>query len=276
MIIGYKYKLLTLIGRGSFGSVYTGENIRTGKMVAIKVEPLNNETKLLKNETKIYHYLNRELVEGIPQVKWFGSDANNYYMVLNLLGPSLEYLLEKKKTFSLHTVLSIGIQIIYRLQHLHKNGLIHRDVKPDNFLVGLGENRNMIYIIDFGFCKTIDDSDTNTNASLPKKRETILGTPKFASINVHKMMDPDITDDIESLGYMLIYFYLGKLEWDSPTYISNEDICKMKETFVEREKENTNIPTILLDFLSFVQNMDTNMNSSSYAALINLLQETNK
>ena len=87
-IINKKYKIINKIGEGSFGLIYKGQNIRTNEYVAIKIEPIENELKLLKNESQIYQYLNNN--EGIPNVKWFGKDNINYYMVINLLGHSLQ------------------------------------------------------------------------------------------------------------------------------------------------------------------------------------------
>ena len=113
-IINKKYTLLEKIGEGSFGSIYRGQNIRTREYVAIKVEPIKNETRLLKNESIIYQYLNS--TPGVPSIKWFGKDNINYYMVLNLLGDSLQILLNSKKAFSLKLVLQIGLQIISILQ----------------------------------------------------------------------------------------------------------------------------------------------------------------
>ena len=92
-IINNKYKLINKIGCGSFGSIYKGQNIRTKEYVAIKVESIINETKLLKNESKVYQYLNNTI--GIPSIKWFGKDENNYYMVIDLLGFSLEQIKDK-------------------------------------------------------------------------------------------------------------------------------------------------------------------------------------
>ena len=76
-------------------------------------------------------------------------------MVLNLLGESLQSLKERKGKFSLKLVLQIGIQIINLLRMIHNKGLVHRDIKPDNFLLGLNNKSKQIYIIDFGFCKTL-------------------------------------------------------------------------------------------------------------------------
>lgn len=87
-MIANKYNIIEKIGSGTFGSIYKGQNIRTGEDVAIKVEPLQNGTNLLKNEARIYQYLKGGI--GIPQVKWFGVDNTNNYMVINLLGESLQ------------------------------------------------------------------------------------------------------------------------------------------------------------------------------------------
>jgi serine/threonine protein kinase len=110
-LINNKYILQEKIGSGSFGSIYKSINTRTKEIVAIKVEPIKNGTKMLKNESIIYQYLGSK--QGIPHIKWFGKDERNYYMVINLLGKSLEQLKSEKSTFSLKLTLQIGIQIIF-------------------------------------------------------------------------------------------------------------------------------------------------------------------
>ena len=155
-LINNKYKIIQKLGAGCFGEIYKGENIRTQEHVAIKVEAISNNLKLLKNESVIYQYLAG--LQGVPNVKWFGKDTTNYYMVLNLLGDSLQTLLNSKKNFSLKLVLQVGLQIILVLQSIHEKGLVHRDIKPDNFLLGNNESKKQIYIIDFGFCKSVENS----------------------------------------------------------------------------------------------------------------------
>lgn len=243
-VIANKYLLTEKIGSGSFGTIYKGNNIRTNEDVAIKVEPISNQTKLLKNETKIYSYLTG--LRGIPNVKWFGKDDENYYMVIELLGASLETLLEKKGTFSLKLIMQLGIQILEILSYIHDKGLIHRDIKPDNFLLGLGENSKHIYIIDFGFCRTYLQNGTHIPEN---KTSSLIGTPKFASINAHNLDELSRRDDIESLGYMLIYFFLGELEWQDIRFLNyknnTRNIIMMKQNVIY----NTNIPIILRNYL---------------------------
>ena len=117
-LINNKYRIIEKLGAGCFGEIYKCENVRTQERVAIKVEPIANNLKLLKNESVVYQYLVG--TSGVPNVKWFGKDIVNYYMVLNLLGDSLQTLLNSRKSFSLKLVLQVGLQIISILQSIHE------------------------------------------------------------------------------------------------------------------------------------------------------------
>jgi serine/threonine protein kinase len=241
MIISNKYEVLEKIGEGCFGQIYKGRNIRTGENVAIKVEPIANQTKLLKNETKIYQYLAQG--QGIPRVKWFGVDEKNNYMVVTLLGDSLSDVVKKKGTFSLEDVLKIGKQILERLQYVHNMGLIHRDIKPDNFLMG---KDNVIFLIDFGLCKTYMVSEKHIeNKGLSK----IIGTPSFISVNVHNLNQPSRRDDLESMVYVLLYLYFGELRW-----MDCRDLDEIKTKKIELT-ENDKIPKIIRNILFYIRGL---------------------
>jgi casein kinase I family protein HRR25 len=246
-IINKKYTLLEKIGEGSFGSIYRGQHIRTREYVAIKIEPIKNETKLLKNESTVYQYLNNS--SGIPSVKWFGKDDENYYMVIHLLGQSLQSLKNTRDRFSLQLVLQIGIQIINLLKTIHEKGLVHRDIKPDNFLLSRNPNDKNIYIIDFGFCKSylID------NKHIPeKKTNNLIGSNTYASINAHNFIELSRRDDLESLGYMLIYFYLGSLPWQQQeTSNTKERIIYLKHFMTESNQ----LPEVLHEYMIYVRNL---------------------
>ena len=255
LLINNKYKIIEKLGAGCFGEIYKGENIRTQEKVAIKVEPITNNLKLLKNESIIYQYLVG--TSGVPNVKWFGKDNTNYYMVLNLLGESLQSLLNTKKTFSLKLVLQIGLQIIFTLKSIHIKELVHRDIKPDNFLLGNNDsNKKQIYIIDFGFCKSV------TNI---KKTNGLIGSLTYASLNAHNYTELSYRDDLESLGYMLIYFNQGFLEWQTIDDIKL--IIQKKQEIVDNEK----IPIILRDFLKRVKQLIFK-EIPDYNSLINMLK----
>ena len=253
-LINNKYKIIEKLGAGCFGEIYKGENIRTDEKVAIKVEPISNNLKLLKNESVIYQYLVG--TTGIPNVKWFGKDTTNYYMVLNLLGDSLQTLINNKKIFSLKLVLQVGLQIIFTLKSIHEKDLVHRDIKPDNFLLG---NKKQIYIIDFGFCKSL------ANITNVKKTTGLIGSLTYASLNAHNYTELSYRDDLESLGYMLIYFYQGFLDWQKTEDIKL--IIQMKQNVVDNEK----IPIVLRDFLRSVRTLEFK-EMPDYNTLISLLK----
>ena len=242
-LINKKYRLVGKIGEGSFGLIYKGENVRTREMVAIKVEPIEKEMKLLKNESIIYQYLND--VQGVPFVKWFGKDEKNYYMVLNLLGESLQTI-KNDSTFSLMTTLQIGIQVLLLVKTIHDKGLVHRDIKPDNFLLGLNNQRKRIYIIDFGLCKSFM---TNNEHNPIKKTKNLIGSLTYASINTHNCIELSRRDDMESLGYMLAYFYLGKLPWQELSSENNDNIKNLKQDIVNNDK----LPKILVNYIKYVR-----------------------
>jgi serine/threonine protein kinase len=260
-IINKKYILLEKIGSGSFGSIYKGQNIRTNEFVAIKVESIQDDLKLLKNESNIYHYLNGCV--GIPCVKWFGKDNKNYYMVINLLGISLQELMKNTKNLSLILILKLGIKIIGILKTIHEKGLVHRDIKPDNFLFGLNQI-NHIYLIDFGFCKSYIDNGEHNKI---KKTHHIIGSKNYASISSHKCYDLSRRDDLESLGYMLIYFYMGWLPWNN---VSDEEmIIKFKNDILKIDK----CPMVLLDFLKYSRSMEYEEKPNYYLIIDNFKRE---
>jgi len=271
-LINNKYHILEKLGSGSFGSIYKGENIRTKEIVAIKVEPISNETKLLKNESVIYQHLQSsgsgqgdDGVKGIPKVKWFGKDEINYYMVLDLLGESLQTIKNKSGVFSLTLTLQIGIQIICLLRTIHNKGLLHRDIKPDNFLLGLNDKKQ-IYIIDFGFCKPFLKNDKHISI---KKTNGFIGSLAYASLNAHHFWEQSRRDDLESLGYMLIYFINGSLDWqathDENVTDKNKKIIWMKERIIE----NSSIPDVFLNYFRYVRKLSFD-EQPNYEMLIDL------
>lgn len=155
VVVAGKWKIVRKIGAGSFGDIYLGHNIVNGKEVAIKLEPTSARHPQLLYESRVYKILQGSV--GVPRVHWFGSDGiENHYraMVIDLLGPSLEDLFTFcGRRFTMKTVLFLAEQMLWRIEEVHNRGLIHRDIKPDNFLMGIGTQCNRVYIVDFGLAK---------------------------------------------------------------------------------------------------------------------------
>ncbi|KAL0459381.1 UNVERIFIED_CONTAM: Casein kinase-like protein 9 [Sesamum latifolium] len=210
-VVGGKFKLGRKIGGGSFGELFLGVNIQNGEEVAIKLEPVKTKHPQLHYESKIYMLLQGGT--GVPNLKWFGVESEYNVMVIDLLGPSLEDLFNYcNRKFSLKTVLMLADQLINRVEYMHSRGFLHRDIKPDNFLMGLGRKANQVYIIDFGLAKKYRDLQTHKHIPY-RENKNLTGTARYASVNTHLGVEQSRRDDLESLGYVLMYFLRGSLPW---------------------------------------------------------------
>jgi serine/threonine protein kinase len=254
-----KYNIIEKIKEGNFGSVFKAENIRTKELVAIKLETKNNDIKTLKNEAKIYQYLGK--LDGFPKLKWFGTNNNINYLVINLLGTSLSSLIYHYKKLTIIQSLTIGIQIIQRVSVLHSKLLLHRDLKPDNFLFGLETETNKLYLIDFGLCKRYEYNGKHIE---PKNIKQIIGSPNFVSLNVHKGIEPSRRDDIESCIYIISYMILGNMEWFNCSI--NDNMKQMKQNLIN----NTTIPNFIRLMLKHVYQLKFE-EKPDYDYLINLM-----
>ncbi|KAH8298308.1 hypothetical protein KR018_001947 [Drosophila ironensis] len=214
-IVGGKYQVMKAIGSGSFGDIYRGVSIKDGCEVAIKVESSETKYPQLMYEAKVYESLAN--CAGFPGLLHYGSEKTYNAMVIDLLGSSLEELFNFcKRKFSLKTVLILVDQLLMRLECVHEHGFIHRDMKPDNFLMGTGSNSNKLYLIDFGLSKRYMDNASGQHILFRKDRN-LTGTVRYASINAQQGLEQSRRDDMESLGYCMMYFNLGKLPWQGIT-----------------------------------------------------------
>ncbi|GMN49006.1 hypothetical protein TIFTF001_018166 [Ficus carica] len=210
-VIGNKFKLGRKIGSGSFGELYLGVNVQTGEEVAVKLEPTKTKHPQLHYESKLYMLLQGGT--GVPHLKWFGVEGEYNVMVIDLLGPSLEDLFNYcNRKLTLKTVLMLADQLINRVEYMHSRGFLHRDIKPDNFLMGLGRKANQVYIIDYGLAKKYRDLQTHKHIPY-RENKNLTGTARYASVNTHLGIEQSRRDDLESLGYVLMYFLRGSLPW---------------------------------------------------------------
>lgn len=210
-IVGEKYKLGSKFGSGSFGEIFLATHVDTNESVAVKLENSKTKHPQLLYEAKVYKILQGG--SGIPNIKWYGVDGEDNVLVLDLLGPSLEDLFVYcRRKFSLKTVLMLADEMIARIEYVHSRGFLHRDIKPDNFLMGLGRKANQVYIIDFGLAKKYRDPTTNRHIPY-RENKNLTGTARYASCNTHLGIEQSRRDDLESLGYVLLYFLRGSLPW---------------------------------------------------------------
>ena len=258
------YKNFTIIinrqlGKGGFGQIYLGRNIKENYPIAIKVE---------ENGTRSHLFLEYEILqdiqgdEGIPKVYKFKQGHKHNYLIMELLGKSIDKLFsECKKNFSYKTIFQIGYQMIQRIEYIHSKGYIHRDIKPGNFVgnfvIGKGDKSKIIYIIDFGLSKRYIDK--NNKKHIPyKEGKGLTGTARYVSLFTHYGIEQSRRDDIEGIAYNLIYLAKGKLPWqgvktknkkekhkkimESKLAYSPEQLCKdLPEEFVNLLKYSRNL-----------------------------------
>jgi len=227
------YRLGRCLGRGAFGEVFVGVDVQSGAQVAVKMEPKHVRHPQLANEYAVYKSLDG--CEGVPRVHWLGQEGDYTVMVLDLLGPSLEDLAQRGGLSS-KTVLMLGVQILTRLEALHARRLIHRDIKPDNCLTGLGPLQNSVYLIDFGLAKPYWANGKHVPASTG---HALTGSARYASLNTHLGHEQSRRDDLESLGYVLVYLLRGSLPWQGLQIENkvqrNAQISKLKQTVPFKE-----------------------------------------
>ncbi|BAT98369.1 casein kinase 1-like protein 2 [Vigna umbellata] len=236
--VGNKFRLGRKIGSGSFGEIYLGTNFQTNEEVAIKLESVKTKHPQLLYESKLYKILQGG--NGIPNVKWYGVEGEYNVLVMDLLGPSLEDLFNFcSRKLSLKTVLMLADQMINRVEFVHSKSFLHRDIKPDNFLMGLGRRANQVYIIDFGLAKKY--RDTSTHQHIPyRENKNLTGTARYASMNTHLGIEQSRRDDLESLGYVLMYFLRGSLPWQG----LKAGTKKQKYEKISEKKVSTSIESL--------------------------------
>ncbi|KAG0699226.1 kinase-like domain-containing protein [Suillus ampliporus] len=208
------YQATKSLGAGSFGQVWSAFHVLTGSEVAIKMETPTNEPNapvVLPYEALVYSLLRG--YPGIPSCKWSGMQGGAHFMVLDEVGANLEGLRRVcRGKFSLKTVAMLAVQMLDRIEFVHSRGVVMRDIKPQNFAMGLGENFNTVYLFDLGLAKLYLDPSTGIHIRFREGRAAV-GTPRYASYNEHFGREQGRRDDLEALGNVLLYLLHGCLPW---------------------------------------------------------------
>ena len=230
------------IGSGAFGKLYTCINNKTKEMYAVKIENANCEKPQLANEFKIISILKN--LPGFPKCIKFSNSPKGYLLIMEHLGPNLETIMTRlpNKKYSMKTALMIMLQCLERVKDIHEKGIIHRDMKPDNFVIGYKGKERLIYLIDFGLSKIINNNEKKN--VLHKREKVIMGTMRYISMNAHLGNELTKKDDLESLAYIIVYFIKGELPWQNV----KADSKKEKYKKVYQIKKQT-VPNELCQFL---------------------------
>ena len=178
---------------------------------------------------------------------------------MELLGKSLEDIFQQlEKKFSIKTVCMIGIQMLDRLEFVHNKNIIHRDIKPDNFVLGLENKSHIIYLLDFGLSKKFRSSRTHQHIKFSVNKK-LTGTARYASINALKGCEQSRRDDLEAIGYVLMYFLRGHLPWQGLHVKQGEDRYKkilMKKRETKAEDLCKGFPKEFIEYINYTRNLE--------------------
>ncbi|RNF00622.1 casein kinase 1, partial [Trypanosoma rangeli] len=196
-------------------------------------------------EARFYRILNAGGgVVGIPNILFYGVEGEFNVMVMDLLGPSLEDLFSFcDRKLSLKTTLLLAEQMIARIEFVHSKSVIHRDIKPDNFLMGTGKKGHHVYIVDFGLAKRYRDPRTHQHIPY-KEGKSLTGTARYCSINTHIGIEQSRRDDLEGIGYVLMYFLRGSLPWQGLKAHTKQE----KYSRISERKQTTPVETLCKGF----------------------------
>lgn len=227
----HQYSVYKMMYEGRYGNIYKGLSKQTNDLVVIKT---NTEQILSEREYLLYqilwnHKSNLSSVHStlnIPKIYWYGFDQGEYLLIMERLGNSLDLLYDRySKSFSRKTIYWIIKECLTLLRDLHDVGILHRDIKPDNFALGY-YNSSALYIFDFGLAGQY--LQEHGQHWIQQSGLQLIGTSRYASINNHLGLTQSRRDDIESLWYMMIYLTYGWLPW---LMIDTGEILHCKQTY---------------------------------------------
>ena len=256
-VLFHKYTLMKKLGEGSFGHIYSAKENSTNCWYAIKLENKNRSQNLLESEAYIMSYL---ASPRIPMVKSFGYTGDYNVLIMELMGKSLEDLFESMPTkkMSIRCVCNLGYQMVEILEFIHSKHIIHRDIKPDNFVMGKGIKSKNLYLLDFGLAKKYRSSSTLKHYPLLKKKH-LTGTARYASINALNGYTQSRRDDLEAVGYVLVYFLLGRLPWQGMLN-RNKDERYMKIMEIKRDTDPNvlckGLPSEFEKYISYTRSLE--------------------
>ena len=188
----------------------------------------------------------------------YGTEGDVNFMVIDILGPSLEDLFNFcGRQLSLKTTLMLIIQLIDRFKYIHEKTFVHRDIKPDNFLMGLKDKSGVAYIVDYGLAKRY--YDPRTGQHIPYRNDkSLTGTARYASIHAHMGEELARRDDLEALGFVMLYFFKGVLPWQNlPAFTRSEKYRRIKETklAITLEELCVDSPPEFLQYMQHCRNL---------------------
>ena len=272
-LIANNYVLLTKIGHGAYGQIILSYNLLDKCEVIVKREKKdkNQKQSLLYEESKVFQSLldispNQDLsgkksllqknIKGFPHFYGYGETPEFYYLIMEFLGPNLGQLLNYcgKKKFTLGTVCLIAMQLLNRIEFIHKKHFLHRDIKPENICIGNEDKTNILFLIDYNLSKRFKDNKSQQHIPYRENRN-FVGTARYASINAHLGVELSRRDDLLNIGYLLVYLVKGILPWQG--FNGENKLTKIMEKKIQISNELlcNSLPNEFVHYLNYCKNL---------------------
>jgi len=218
------YKLTARLGVGCFGTVYEGSHIETDEPVAIKIAVDDVGMQALLREASMLACLvgESDCTHGFPRLHDWGTKIDTEgrfsFMIMERLGISLGDIFARFRILRqrLAVASSLPQQLLHRLEYMHSKCIVHKDIKPENIMFGVGARAQHVYLIDFGLSKaywkhnSLKKGGTHIDYRLYSRA---AGTPRYQSLHAHQGHEGSRRDDLESAGYLIIHLHTGTLPW---------------------------------------------------------------
>ncbi|CDK13567.1 Protein kinase domain-containing protein [Caenorhabditis elegans] len=229
------YEVTKPLATGTFGSIYKVKRESDGKFFAVKCEALNMKSSLLRQMSVVLASIHHPS-PFFTNIEERGTVPNRFlFIVMPLYGENLYELMmntNKDRKFSMATGLHLAEQTLAAIRDLHRNGFIHRDIKPSHFCIGreIDGQHHQVYLLDFGLCKRPRFVKKNDEAEEQMRKNAIhyRGVVKYASVHAHQGKNLGYKDDMESWWYMVLEFFLGALPWALLNKESEQDVLHLK------------------------------------------------
>uniref|UniRef100_A0A8R1DFP0 Protein kinase domain-containing protein n=2 Tax=Caenorhabditis japonica TaxID=281687 RepID=A0A8R1DFP0_CAEJA len=230
------YEVTKPLATGTFGSIYKAKRESDGKFFAVKCESLNLKNSLLRQMSIVLASLHYPS-PFFATIEERGTVPNRFlFVVMPLYGDNLCDLMHnanRDRKFSMASGLHLAEQTLTAIRDLHRNGFIHRDIKPTHFCIGREseDQHHNVFLLDFGLCKRPRFAKKNDEAEEQIRKNAILyrGVVKYASVAAHQCKNLGYKDDMESWWYMCLEFFLGALPWALLNKESEQDVLHLKK-----------------------------------------------
>lgn len=208
-----RYELVEFIGKGGMALVYRAIDHRTGHSVAVKIlrPEFNQDEEFLERFEREATTASRMSHHNIVNLLDVGQDGEFRYLVMEYVrGRTLKDVIQQKGALPPAVAAQIGIRILSALQHAHKNGIIHRDIKPQNILV---HSDGLIKVADFGIAR-VAGSNTISHS------DSVMGSVYYFSPEQAQGKDVTFASDLYSVGVVLYEMMTGQPPFDGETPVA--------------------------------------------------------